>query len=258
MCSLGKKWEQGGVWEPGLSWSSLLLERVTSRVDHQFIPFSSSRVESPCCSASQEPATLQEPFSPCHQGSSQAGCPCSPALLSPPVSQLWCLSFPFQPSVLELCPFSGNSLQEVCISYVVIPQGTALIFSSCLGLALCSEVQGLLEGCELPDLPASLLLPEDMALRNLPPLRAAHRRFNFDADRPLLSALEEVRDLLHATGPGFHHTGQQGRDYQGHRLIWTGVSFSVLLLLLRAEQVNQGLESSASLTSPELTISLNS
>ncbi|EGW07060.1 Protein SMG5, partial [Cricetulus griseus] len=59
------------------------------------------------------------------------------------------------------------------------------------GLALCPEVQGLLEGCELPDLPASLLLPEDMALRNLPPLRTAHRRFNFDADRPLLSALEE-------------------------------------------------------------------
>lgn len=60
------------------------------------------------------------------------------------------------------------------------------------GLALCPEVQDLLEGCELPDLPSSPLLPEDTALRNLPPLRAAHRRFNFDADRPLLSALEEV------------------------------------------------------------------
>ncbi|XP_025770953.1 protein SMG5 [Puma concolor] len=59
------------------------------------------------------------------------------------------------------------------------------------GLALCPEVQDLLEGGELPDLPSSLLLPEDTALRNLPPLRAAHRRFNFDTDRPLLSALEE-------------------------------------------------------------------
>lgn len=135
---------------------------------------------------------------------------------------------------------------------MVIPQGTVLIFFSCLDLALCSEVQGLLEGCELPDLPASLLLPEDMALRNLPPLRAAHRRFNFDTDRPLLSALEEVRNLLHATGPGFHHTGQQGRDYQGHKLILTGVSFSVLFLLLRAEQVNQDLESSASLGQPRI------
>lgn len=81
----------------------------------------------------------------------------------------------------------------------LIPQGTGLIVSFCLGLALCPEVQGLLEGCELPDLPASLLLPEDMALRNLPPLRTAHRRFNFDADRPLLSALEEVRNLFPAT-----------------------------------------------------------
>ena len=61
------------------------------------------------------------------------------------------------------------------------------------GLALCPEVQELLEGCELPDLPSSLLLPEDMALRNLPPLRAAHRRFNFDTGRLLLSTLEEVR-----------------------------------------------------------------
>lgn len=82
---------------------------------------------------------------------------------------------------------------------MAIPQGSGLIFSFCLGLALCPEVQGLLEGCELPDLPASLLLPEDMALRNLPPLRTAHRRFNFDADRPLLSALDEVRDLLSET-----------------------------------------------------------
>ena len=61
------------------------------------------------------------------------------------------------------------------------------------GLALCPKVQDLLEGCELPDLPSSLLLPGDMALHNLPPLRAAHRHFNFDTDRLLLSALEEVR-----------------------------------------------------------------
>lgn len=67
------------------------------------------------------------------------------------------------------------------------------MFSFSPGLALCPEVQDLLEGCELPDLPSSLLLPEDMALRNLPPLRAAHRHFNFDTDRLLLSALEEVR-----------------------------------------------------------------
>lgn len=64
------------------------------------------------------------------------------------------------------------------------------------GLALCPEVQDFLEGCELPDAPSSLLLPEDTALRNLPPLRAAHRRFHFGSDRPLLSTLEEVRTWL--------------------------------------------------------------
>lgn len=89
--------------------------------------------------------------------------------------------------------------RRVFISCEVILRGSGLIVSFCLGLALCPEVQSLLEGCELPDLPAGLLLPEDMALRNLPPLRTAHRRFNFDADRPLLSALEEVQNLLPPT-----------------------------------------------------------
>lgn len=81
-----------------------------------------------------------------------------------------------------LCPSSGAPVGRV-VSRVLCPPG----------LALCPEVQDLLEGGDLPDLPSSLLLPEDTALRNLPPLRAAHRRFNFDTDRPLLSALEEVR-----------------------------------------------------------------
>lgn len=84
--------------------------------------------------------------------------------------------------------------------YVPLPRAPTGQVVSCVlfspGLALCPEVHGLLEGCELPDLPSSLLLPEDMALRNLPPLRAAHRRFNFDTDRPLLSTLEEVRTLF--------------------------------------------------------------
>lgn len=66
------------------------------------------------------------------------------------------------------------------------------------GLALCPEVQDLLEGCDLPEPPSSLPLPEDMALRSLPPLRPAHRHFHFDADRPLLSPAEEVRALLPA------------------------------------------------------------
>ncbi|XP_050786622.1 nonsense-mediated mRNA decay factor SMG5 isoform X2 [Gopherus flavomarginatus] len=59
------------------------------------------------------------------------------------------------------------------------------------GLALGNEVKDLLIGCELPDLSTSLLLPEDVALRNLPPLKNAHKRFNFERDRPILSAVEE-------------------------------------------------------------------
>ncbi|NXX17244.1 SMG5 protein, partial [Podargus strigoides] len=60
------------------------------------------------------------------------------------------------------------------------------------GLALCSEVKDILSGAELPDLKANLLLPEDVALRNLPPLKNAHKRFNFEQDRPIFSAVEEV------------------------------------------------------------------
>ncbi|NXI46532.1 SMG5 protein, partial [Galbula dea] len=60
------------------------------------------------------------------------------------------------------------------------------------GLALCSEVKDILSGAELPDLKANLLLPEDVALRNLPPLKNAHKRFNFEQDRAIFSAAEEV------------------------------------------------------------------
>ncbi|NXW60012.1 SMG5 protein, partial [Eurystomus gularis] len=60
------------------------------------------------------------------------------------------------------------------------------------GLALCHEVKDILSGAELPDLEANLLLPEDVALRNLPPLKNAHKRFNFEQDRPIFSAVEEA------------------------------------------------------------------
>ncbi|KAF1500424.1 Protein SMG5, partial [Eudyptula minor novaehollandiae] len=60
------------------------------------------------------------------------------------------------------------------------------------GLALCNEVKDILSGAELPDLEVNLLLPEDVALRNLPPLKNAHKRFNFEQDRPIFSAVEEV------------------------------------------------------------------
>ncbi|XP_060057577.1 nonsense-mediated mRNA decay factor SMG5 isoform X3 [Erinaceus europaeus] len=94
------------------------------------------------------------------------------------------------PDLIIVCAQSSQSLwNRLSVLLNLLPAATELQES---GLALCPEVQDLLEGCELPDLPSSLLLPEDMALRNLPPLRAAHRRFHFDTDRPLLSAVEEA------------------------------------------------------------------
>ncbi|XP_053464278.1 nonsense-mediated mRNA decay factor SMG5 isoform X1 [Nycticebus coucang] len=93
------------------------------------------------------------------------------------------------PDLIIVCAQSSQSLwNRLSVLLNLLPAAGELQES---GLTLCPEVQGLLEGCELPDPPSSLLLPEDTALRNLPPLRAAHQQFNFDVDRPLLSALEE-------------------------------------------------------------------
>lgn len=83
---------------------------------------------------------------------------------------------PFPPSV---SPRVGSLLRRSCAPSVP-------------GLELCKEVREVLSGAELPELRANLLLPEDVALRNLPPLRNAHRRLNFEQDRPIFSALEEV------------------------------------------------------------------
>uniref|UniRef100_A0A673STF5 Nonsense-mediated mRNA decay factor n=1 Tax=Suricata suricatta TaxID=37032 RepID=A0A673STF5_SURSU len=94
------------------------------------------------------------------------------------------------PELIVVCAQSSQSLWNRLSVLLNLLPGAGELRES--GLALCPEVQDLLKGGDLPDLPSNLLLPEDTALRNLPPLRAAHRRFNFDTDRPLLSALEEV------------------------------------------------------------------
>ncbi|XP_019518070.1 PREDICTED: protein SMG5 isoform X1 [Hipposideros armiger] len=94
------------------------------------------------------------------------------------------------PDLIIVCAQSSQSLwNRLSVLLNLLPAAGEL--QEC-GLALCPEVQDFLEGCELPDAPSSLLLPEDTALRNLPPLRAAHRRFHFGSDRPLLSTLEEA------------------------------------------------------------------
>nr|XP_019566651.1 PREDICTED: protein SMG5 [Rhinolophus sinicus] len=94
------------------------------------------------------------------------------------------------PDLIIVCAQSSQSLwNRLSVLLNLLPAAGELQES---GLALCPEVQDFLEGCDLPDAPSSLLLPEDTALRNLPPLRAAHRRFHFGSERPLLSTLEEA------------------------------------------------------------------
>ncbi|XP_066464832.1 nonsense-mediated mRNA decay factor SMG5 isoform X2 [Eleutherodactylus coqui] len=68
------------------------------------------------------------------------------------------------------------------------PEGDLLCSS---GISLCCEVQNVLQESEKSDMSHHILLPEDAALRNLPPLKAAHRKFNFEKERPVLTVLEE-------------------------------------------------------------------
>ncbi|XP_062367171.1 nonsense-mediated mRNA decay factor SMG5 isoform X2 [Cinclus cinclus] len=91
--------------------------------------------------------------------------------------------------LIIMCAQSSQSLwNRLSVLLNLLPSAAALQES---GLALCDEVKDILSDAELPDLKANLLLPEDVALRNLPPLKNAHKRFNFEQDRPIFSAVEE-------------------------------------------------------------------
>ncbi|XP_059688168.1 nonsense-mediated mRNA decay factor SMG5 isoform X2 [Gavia stellata] len=91
--------------------------------------------------------------------------------------------------LIIMCAQSSQSLwNRLSVLLNLLPSAADLQES---GLALCNEVKDILSGAELPDLKANLLLPEDVALRNLPPLKNAHKRFNFEQDRPIFSAVEE-------------------------------------------------------------------
>uniref|UniRef100_A0A8C4U1U8 Nonsense-mediated mRNA decay factor n=1 Tax=Falco tinnunculus TaxID=100819 RepID=A0A8C4U1U8_FALTI len=91
--------------------------------------------------------------------------------------------------LIIMCAQSSQSLwNRLSVLLNLLPSAADLQES---GLALCHEVKDILSGAELPDLKANLLLPEDVALRNLPPLKNAHKRFNFEQDRPIFSAVEE-------------------------------------------------------------------
>ncbi|XP_063172684.1 nonsense-mediated mRNA decay factor SMG5 [Candoia aspera] len=91
--------------------------------------------------------------------------------------------------LIIMCAQSSQSLwNRLSVLLNLLPSAGDLQDS---GMFLCNEVKSLLPGCELPDSSACLLLPEDVALRNLPPLRSAHRKFNFEQDRPVLTEVEE-------------------------------------------------------------------
>ncbi|KAM9368492.1 nonsense-mediated mRNA decay factor SMG5 isoform 2-T2 [Phaethornis superciliosus] len=91
--------------------------------------------------------------------------------------------------LIIMCAQSSQSLwNRLSVLLNLLPSAADLQES---GLALCHEVQDILRDPELPDLRANFLLPEDVALRNLPPLKNAHKKLNFEQDRPIFSAVEE-------------------------------------------------------------------
>uniref|UniRef100_A0A8C5RZS1 SMG5 nonsense mediated mRNA decay factor n=1 Tax=Laticauda laticaudata TaxID=8630 RepID=A0A8C5RZS1_LATLA len=97
--------------------------------------------------------------------------------------------------LIIMCAQSSQSLwNRLSVLLNLLPSAGDLQDS---GLFLSSEVKSMLSGCELPDLNTCLLLPEDVALRNLPPLKSAHKRFNFEQDRPVLSEVEEHLDFIY-------------------------------------------------------------
>uniref|UniRef100_A0ABM5F469 Nonsense-mediated mRNA decay factor n=1 Tax=Pogona vitticeps TaxID=103695 RepID=A0ABM5F469_9SAUR len=91
--------------------------------------------------------------------------------------------------LILMCAQSSQSLwNRLSVLLNLLPSAGDLQDS---GLSLCQEVKSLLPGCERPELNGGLLLPEDVALRNLPPLKNAHKKFNFEQDRPVLTEVEE-------------------------------------------------------------------
>ncbi|XP_075048836.1 nonsense-mediated mRNA decay factor SMG5 isoform X1 [Mixophyes fleayi] len=91
--------------------------------------------------------------------------------------------------IIIMCAQSSQSLwNRLSVLLNLLPSAVKIQES---GIPLCSEVQNLLPESEQPDLTHHILLPEDAALRNLPPLKATHRKVNFEKERPVLTVLEE-------------------------------------------------------------------
>uniref|UniRef100_A0A8C5N4W0 Nonsense-mediated mRNA decay factor n=1 Tax=Leptobrachium leishanense TaxID=445787 RepID=A0A8C5N4W0_9ANUR len=91
--------------------------------------------------------------------------------------------------IIIMCAQSSQSLwNRISVLLNLLPAASKIQESS---IPLCNEVKNLLQEAECPEIRQHLLLPEDAALRNLPPLRAAQRKVNFEQERPVLTILEE-------------------------------------------------------------------
>ncbi|KAK5892128.1 hypothetical protein CesoFtcFv8_012539 [Champsocephalus esox] len=91
--------------------------------------------------------------------------------------------------IILMCAQSSQSLwNRLSVLLNLLPDGSKMLEAE---LGLSAEVTELLNECEQPGLIQSLLLPEDLALRHLPALNAAHRRLDFTHRNPSLSSLQE-------------------------------------------------------------------
>lgn len=91
--------------------------------------------------------------------------------------------------IILMCAQSSQSLwNRLSVLLNLLPDGGKMLEAE---LGLTTEVMKLLSECEQPGLAQSLLLPEDLALRHLPALSAAHRRLDFSCRNPSLGPLQE-------------------------------------------------------------------
>lgn len=129
------------------------------------------------------------------------------------------------PDIIIMCAQSSQSLwNRLSVLLNLLPSASKIQES---GISLCSEVQNLLQRCEQADMSSHLLLPEDAALRNLPPLKAAHRKFNFEKERPDLTILEEsiVRSCyIRSFGHFLTHLQGKVLQYNPELAIFTSIS----------------------------------
>ncbi|KAL4646792.1 protein SMG5 isoform X1 [Arapaima gigas] len=91
--------------------------------------------------------------------------------------------------IIVMCAQSSQSLwNRLSVLLNLLPDGSKILEAD---LGFDQDVTELLNECEHPNLTQTVLLPEDLALRNLPALSMAHRRLDFTRERPTLAPLQE-------------------------------------------------------------------